>query len=56
MRAEEFRLPVGFKSLLKLEELRAHLAENLGAFFSVVEIEVGVWRTTAGADDMSWNR
>lgn len=45
-----------FKSLLKLEQLRAHLAENLGAFLSVVEVEVDVWRATAGADDMCWNR
>jgi hypothetical protein len=53
---EEFRLPVGFEALLKLEQLRAHLAENLGAFLSVVEVEVDVWRATAGADDMRWNR
>jgi hypothetical protein len=53
---EEFRLPVGFKSLLKLEQLRAYFAENLGAFLSVVEVEVDVWRATAGADDMRWNR
>jgi len=56
MWTEELRLPVGFKSLLKLEKLRAHLAENLGMFLSVVEVEVGEWGTTAGADDMSWNR
>ena len=56
MGAEELRLPVSFKSLLKLEQLRAHLAENLGAFLSVVEVEVGMWRTTTGADDMRWNR
>lgn len=56
MRAEEFRLPVGFEALLKLKELRAHLAEDLRAFLSVVEVEVGVWRTTTVADDMRWNR
>lgn len=56
MGTEELRLPVGFKALLKLEELRAHLAENLGAFLAVVEVEVDVWRTAAGADDMCWNR
>jgi len=56
VRTEELRLPVGFKALQKLEELRAHLAENLGAFLSVVEVEVGVWRTTTGTDDMCWNR
>lgn len=56
MRAKELRLPVRFETLLKLEELRANLAEYLGAFLSVVEVEVGVWRTTTGADDMHWNR
>jgi len=56
MGTEELRLPVGFKALLKLKELKAHLAENLRAFLSVVEVEVGVWCTTAGTDDMSWNR
>ena len=55
MRTEELRLPVGFKALLKLEQLRADLAEDLRAFLSVVEVEVGVWRPTAGTDDMSWN-
>ncbi|MEI6704646.1 MAG: hypothetical protein WCL71_14115 [Deltaproteobacteria bacterium] len=55
MWTEELRLPVGFKALLKLEELRAHLAENLRTFLSVVEVEVGMWRTTTGADDMCWN-
>jgi len=55
MWTEEFRLSVGFKALLKLEELRTHLTENLGAFLSVVKIEVGMWRTTTGADDMCWN-
>ena len=56
MGTEEFRLPVGFKSLLKLEQLRANLAENLGTFLSVVEVEVGVWRAAAGTDYMNWNR
>ena len=56
MWTEELRLPVGFKAPLKLEELRTHLAENLGAFLSVVEVEVGVWRATAGTEDMIWNR
>jgi hypothetical protein len=56
MRTEEFRLPVGFKSLLKLKKLRAHLAENLRAFLSIVEVEVGVWRATAWADDMDRNQ
>jgi hypothetical protein len=55
MRTEEFRLPVGFEALLKLEELRAHLAENLRTFFSVVEVEIDVWRATAGTDDMHRN-
>ena len=55
MWTEELRLPVGFKALLKLEELRTHLAENLGAFLSVVEVEVVVWSATAGTEDMSWN-
>ena len=53
MGTEEFRLSVGFKALLKLEELRANLAENLRTLLSVVEVEVGVWRTAAGTDDMS---
>lgn len=56
MGTEEFRLPVGFKSLLKLKQLRTYLAENLGLFHSVVEVEVGVWRATAGTDYMNWNR
>ena len=56
MGTEELRLPVGFEALLKLEELRADLAEDLGAFLSVVEVEVGVWCTTTGTDDMCWNR
>lgn len=56
MGTEEFRLPVGFEALLKLEELRANLAENLGAFLSVVEVEVGMWRATAGTDNVKWNR
>lgn len=56
VRTEELRLPVGFKSLLKLEKLRAYLTENLRAFLSVVEVEVGGWRATAGTDDMRWNR
>jgi hypothetical protein len=53
---EEFRLPVCFEALLKLEQLRTNLAENLGSFLSIVEIEVVVWRITAGTDDMNWNR
>jgi hypothetical protein len=53
---EELRLPVGFEALLKLEQLRAHFAENLGAFLSIVEVEVDVWCATAGANDMHWNR
>lgn len=56
MGTKELRLSIGFKSLLKLEQLRAHFAENLGAFLAVVEVEVDVWRATAGADDMHWNR
>ena len=56
MRTEELRLPVCFEALLKLKELRADLAENLGAFLSIVEVEVGVWCTTAGTGNMSWNR
>lgn len=56
MGTEELRLPVGFKSLLKLEQLRANLAENLGALLSVIEVEVDVWCAAAGADDMRWNR
>jgi hypothetical protein len=52
MWTEELRLPVGFEALLKLEKLRAHLAENLGAFLSVVEVEVGGWRATTGTDYM----
>lgn len=56
MRAKELRLPVGFETLLKLEEPRANLAENLGAFLSVVEVEVGVWCTTTGTDGMRWNQ
>jgi hypothetical protein len=56
MWTEELRLPVCFEALLKLKELRADLAENLGSFLSVVEIEVGVWRATARTDYVSWNR
>jgi hypothetical protein len=52
VRTEELRLPVGFEALLKLKELRTHLAEDLRAFLSVVEVEVGVWRTTTGTDYM----
>lgn len=55
MRAEEFRLPVGSEALLDLEELRADLAENLGTFLSVVEVEEDIWRTTAGTDNMRRN-
>jgi hypothetical protein len=56
MGTEELGLPVGFKALLKLEELRANLAKNLRVFLSVVEVEVGVWSTTAGTDNVNWNR
>ena len=56
MWTKELRLPVGFKAPLKLEELRTHLAENLGAFLSVVEVEVVVRRATAGTEDMIWHR
>ena len=56
MGAKELRLPVRFKTLLKLEELRADLAEDLGAFLSVVEVEVGTGCATAGADSMYRNR
>ena len=56
MGTEELRLPVCFEALLKLEELRTHLAENLRAFLSVVEVEIGIWRATAWTDNMrrSW--
>jgi hypothetical protein len=56
MGTEELGLPVGFKALLKLEELRANLAKNLRVFLSVVEVKVGVWSTTAGTDNVNWNR
>lgn len=56
MGAKELGLPVGFETLLKLEELRANLAEDLGAFLSVVEVKIVAWRSTAGTDDMRWNR
>jgi hypothetical protein len=44
------------EALLYLEEVQADLAENLRAFFSVVEIEVAVGRTAAGTDDLRRNR
>jgi hypothetical protein len=56
MGTEELRLSVGSEALLKLEELRANLAENLRALLSVVEVKVGAWRSAAGTDDMHWNR
>lgn len=55
MGTEEFRLPVCFKALLKLEELRANLTENLRAFFTVVEVKVGMKCPTTGADYIRWN-
>jgi hypothetical protein len=39
-----------------LEELRANLAEDLGAFLSIVEVEIRIWRSAAGTDDIHWNR
>lgn len=56
MGAKEIRLPACLETLLELEELRANLAENLGAFLSVVEVEIGAWRATAGTVNMYWNR
>lgn len=32
-----------------------NLTENLRSFFSVVEVEVGTWRSATRADDMHWN-
>lgn len=32
--------------------MRAHLAENLGSFLSVIEVEVDMWSATADADNM----
>ena len=56
MGTEELGLLVGFKALLKLEELRANLAKNLRVFLSVVEVKVGIWSTTTGTDNVNWNR
>jgi hypothetical protein len=39
-----------------LKEMSAHLAENLGSFLSVIEVEIAVWSATAGADYMGRNR
>ena len=36
--------------------MRADLAENLDPLLSVVEVEVDMWRATAGADYMGRNR
>ena len=55
MGTEELRLSVAPEALLKLEEMRADLAENLRAFLSVVEVEIDVRRATARTDDMHWN-
>ena len=56
MGTKKLRLPVGSEALLELEELRANLAENLRSFLSVVEVEISIWRSAAGTDDMHWNR
>jgi hypothetical protein len=55
MGTKELRLSVSSEPLLKLEELRADLTENLGSFFSVVEVEVGVRSTAAGTDNVGRN-
>jgi len=41
---------------MHLKKVRTYFTENLGSFLPVIEVEVGVWRTTAGADYMSRNR
>lgn len=56
MGTEELRLSVGSEALLELEELRANLAENLRALLSVIEVEISIWCSAAGTDDMHWNR
>jgi hypothetical protein len=40
------------EALLYLKEVRADLAENLRAFFPVVEIEVAVGGAAAGTNDL----
>jgi hypothetical protein len=55
IRAKELRLSAGSESLLHLEKKRADLAENLRAFLSVVEIEIDIWCSAAGAGDVNWN-
>jgi hypothetical protein len=41
---------------MDLKKMRAHLAENLCPFLSVIEVEVDMRSATAGADYMSRNR
>jgi hypothetical protein len=38
-----------------LEEMRTDFTENLGPFLSVVEVEIDMWSTAAGADDIRRN-
>lgn len=56
IRTKELRLSAGSESLLHLEKKRANFAENLRAFLPVVEVEISIWRSAAGTDDMHWNR
>jgi len=56
IRAEELRLFTDSESLLHLEKKRTDLAKDLGAFHSVVEIEIDAWRPAAGADDVNRNQ
>jgi hypothetical protein len=51
MGTEELRLSAGSEALMYLEERRTDFTENLGSFLSVVEVEIGVWRSAAGTDD-----
>lgn len=56
MRAEELRLSAGSETVMNLKEVRAHLAENLGSFLAVIEVEVDMRSATAGAYYMNRNR
>lgn len=56
MGTEELRLSAGSETLMNLKEMRADLAENLGSFLSVIEVEVGMWSATAGTYYIIRNR
>jgi hypothetical protein len=56
MWTEELRLSDGSEALVYLKQMRTDFAENLGPLFSVVEVEINMRCTTAGADYMGRNR